>query len=205
MLSIVRKGRQIFPAGRGQYKRSREWPIEKSTYKEAVPCIRERTSGPWKPISRSSRRWRAPQRQPRPAQSRVSIRLSTRKLFRPIRRASATYHGELVEWPGRLDVLQGSLEILEFEVDLLLGSHGVLDGFDLEGLDGLELAGHIVLGGLEGAEALLDLGDDGLVLEDGAVVGEVDGGGLLGQDLHLSAGVLVPLLESLQGGDGLAA
>lgn len=164
---------------------------------EAVPCIQERPSGPWKPILQSSRRWRAPQRQPRPAQSKVSIRLSTTERLRPIRSSPATYHGELVERPGRLDVLQGSLEILEFKVDLLLGGLGVFDGLDLECLNGLELAGHIVLGGLEGAEALLDLVDDSLVLEDGAVVGEVDGGGLLGQDLQLSAGILVPLLEGL--------
>lgn len=42
---------------------------------------------------------------------------------------------------------------------------------------------------------VLDLVDDGLVLQDAAVVGEVDGLGLLGQDLDLAAGVIVALLE----------
>lgn len=90
----------------------------------------------------------------------------------------ATYHSELVKRPGGLDVLQRGLEVLELEVDLLLGRLGVLDGFDFEGLDGLELTADVVLGGLEGCEALLDLVDDGLVLEHGAVVCEVDGRGL---------------------------
>lgn len=118
---------------------------------------------------------------------------------------SVTYHCELLERPGSLDVLQGSLEVLELQVDLLLGGLGVLDSLDLEGVDGLELAVQVVRRGLELLEALLDLIDDGSVLEDAAVLGEVDGGGLLGQDLDLSAGVLVARLEGLQGGDGLAA
>lgn len=114
-------------------------------------------------------------------------------------------NGKLVEWPGLLDVLERGSEVLELQVDGLLGGLCVLDGLDLEGLDGLDLAGDVVGGGLEGLEALLDLVDDGLVLEDGAVVGEVDGGGLLRELLDLAAGVLVALLEGLQGGDGLAA
>lgn len=52
---------------------------------------------------------------------------------------------------------------------------------------------------------VLDLVDDGLVLEDTAVVGEVDGLGLLGQDLDLAAGIIVALLERLQRGGSLAA
>jgi hypothetical protein len=35
-------------------------------------------------------------------------------------------------------------------------------------------------------------------------VGEVDGLGLLGQDLDLAAGVIVALLEGLKGGGGVA-
>jgi hypothetical protein len=35
-------------------------------------------------------------------------------------------------------------------------------------------------------------------------VGEVDGLGLLGQDLDLAAGVIVALLEGLEGGGGVA-
>jgi hypothetical protein len=42
---------------------------------------------------------------------------------------------------------------------------------------------------------VLDLVDDSLVLQDTAVVGEIDGLGLLGKDLDLAAGVIVALLE----------
>jgi len=114
-------------------------------------------------------------------------------------------NGELVKGTGRLDVEERLLEILELEVDLLLGCLGVLDGLDLENLDGLELAGHVIGGGLEGSEALLDLVNDRLVLEDGAIVGKVDGGGEFRELLDLAAGVVVALLESLETGDGLAA
>lgn len=114
-------------------------------------------------------------------------------------------NGKLVEWPGLLDVLKGSGQVLQLQVDGLLGGLCVLDGLNLKGVNGLDLAGDIVGDGLEGLESLLDLVNDGLVLQDGAVVGEVDGGRLLGQLLDLAAGVLVALLEGLQGGDGLAA
>lgn len=115
-----------------------------------------------------------------------------------------TYDSEILEGSGSLNVLQGSGKVLELQVDGLLGSLGVLDGLGLEGIDGLQLAGDIVGDGLEGSESLLDLLDDGLVLEDGSVGGEVDGGGLLGKGLELAAGVLVALLEGLEGGNGLA-
>jgi hypothetical protein len=116
---------------------------------------------------------------------------------------AATYNCELFEWPRCLDVLQGGLKVLEFEVDLLLGGLGVLDGLDFKSLNGLELARNVVLGRLERAEPLLDLVNDGLVLEDGAVVGEVDGCRLLGEELDLSAGILVSLLEGLERGNSL--
>jgi hypothetical protein len=64
---------------------------------------------------------------------------------------------------------------------------------------------HIVGCGLEGGEALLDLINDGLVLEDGAVVAEVDRLGLLGKDLDLAARVIVALLEGLETRRRLAA
>ncbi|KAI6753107.1 hypothetical protein HG531_005276 [Fusarium graminearum] len=111
---------------------------------------------------------------------------------------------EVLEWSGLLDVLQGSGEVLELEVDGLLGGLGVLDGLSLEGIDGLQLSADIVGNGLEGVESLLDLVDDGLVLEDGSILGEVDGGGLLLELLDLAADVLVALLEGLQGGNSLA-
>lgn len=114
-------------------------------------------------------------------------------------------HSKVLEGTGLLDVLEGSSEILQLKVYGLLGGLGVLDSLDLEGVDGLNLAANVVGGGLEVLEALLDLVDNSLVLEEGAVGGEVDSRGLLGQLLDLAAGVLVALLEGLQGGDGLAA
>lgn len=116
-----------------------------------------------------------------------------------------TYHSEVLERPSLLNVLQGRSKILELEVDGLLGSLGILDSLSLEGVDGLDLAVDVVGEGLEVLEALLDLVDNGLVLEGRAVGGEVDGGGLLRELLDAAAGVVVALLESLQGGHGLAA
>ncbi|KAI6775732.1 hypothetical protein HG530_002490 [Fusarium avenaceum] len=115
-----------------------------------------------------------------------------------------TYDSEVLEWSGLLDVLEGSGKVLELEVDGLLGGLGVLDGLSLESIDSLQLSANIVGDGLEGVESLLDLIDDSLVLEDGSVLGEIDGGGLLREVLDLAADVLVALLEGLQGGDGLA-
>lgn len=52
---------------------------------------------------------------------------------------------------------------------------------------------------------VLELVDDGLVLQDVAVVGEVDGLGLLGKELDLAARIVVTLLEGLEGGGCLTA
>lgn len=114
-------------------------------------------------------------------------------------------HSDLVEGSGGLDVLEGGLKVLELEVDLLLGGLGVLDGLDLEGVNGLDLALDVVGRGLELLEALLDLVDDGLVLERRPVLGEVDRGGQLREQGDLAAGVLVALLKGLERGDRLAA
>lgn len=62
----------------------------------------------------------------------------------------------------------------------------------------------IVRLGLECVEALLDLVDDGSVLQHGAVVREVNGLGLLLEDAELSARIVVALLEALEGGSSLA-
>ena len=58
--------------------------------------------------------------------------------------------------------------------------------------------------GLEGAKLLLDGVDDGLVLEDAAVVLEVDRLRLLREDRHFAARIVVALLEGLQGGGRVA-
>ena len=118
---------------------------------------------------------------------------------------SSTYHSEIFKWPGLLNVLQCLLQVLQLQVDAALGLLSVLHSLGLEGLNGLDLSRNIVRRGLEGAEILLDLVDDGLVLQERAVVGEVDGLRLLRERLHAAAGVVTALLEGLQGRGGLAA
>jgi hypothetical protein len=110
-----------------------------------------------------------------------------------------THHSEVLERPGSLDVLQRRLEVLELSIDLDLGLLGALNSLGLVGLDGLDLAVDVVLLDLEGVELLLNVVDDSGVLQDGAVVGEVDLLGLLGEDLDLAARIVVALLEGLQG------
>ena len=47
---------------------------------------------------------------------------------------------------------------------------------------------------------ILDFVHDGLVLEDGAVGGEINGLGLFGKDLKLSARIVIAFLEGYEGG-----
>jgi hypothetical protein len=115
-----------------------------------------------------------------------------------------TYDSQVGEWPGILDVLQCLLEVAQLLVHDGLGLLGALHGLGLESLNGLDLASYIVCLGLEGVELLLDVVDDGLVLEDAAVVAEVDVLGLLGEDGDFAARIVVALLEGLEGGGGLA-
>jgi len=49
-----------------------------------------------------------------------------------------------------------------------------------------------------------NLVDNSGIFKDGAVVREIDGGGLFGQDLHAATGVFVAFFEGLQGVGGLA-
>lgn len=66
-------------------------------------------------------------------------------------------------------------------------------------LNGLDLPANIISRWLEGVELLLDVIDDGRVLENRAVVREVDGLGLLGEDGHFAARIIIALLEGLKG------
>jgi len=87
-------------------------------------------------------------------------------------------NGELFERTCVLNVGEGSLELLELDVDLRLGLLSLGDGLCLESLDGLDMGVDVVSHGLEFGQEFFGFVDDGLVLEDGAVVGEVYGGGL---------------------------
>lgn len=153
---------------------------------------------PWRQGRRSSRRSRAGRKQPRPV-NKIS------NPFDPSQGPDNTYDSEILEGAGSLDVLQGLLEVDELGVNLALGLLGVLDSLGLESINGLDLAVDIVGSGLEVLEVVLDLINDSLVLQNLAVVGEVDGLGSLAQDLDLAAGVIVALLEGLERGGGLAA
>lgn len=58
---------------------------------------------------------------------------------------------------------------------------------------------------LEVLHCVLDLVDDGPVVEDATVVGKVHSLCLLGQNLHLTARIVVSLLEGVEGVGSVAA
>ena len=132
----------------------------------------------------------------------VLRRVSTCLITRPS--TSYTYHSQLIDRPGLFNVLLCLLQVAQLPVNHALGLLGALHSLCLECLDGLDLPSDIVRLGLESGELLLDLVDDGGVLKNGPVVGEVDGLGLLGEDRHFAARIVVALLEALEGGGGLA-
>ena len=137
---------------------------------------------------------------PRPRAQQISLIPS-----RPLQPDSITYNSELIKRPRRLNIRQRLLQILQLQIDSALRLLGILHRLHLERLDGLDLAAHIISSRLEGGEVLLDLVDHGCVLEDRAVVREVDLLRLFGEELHAAAGIFVALLEGLEGGNGLAA
>lgn len=111
------------------------------------------------------------------------------------RRGSDLVDGGLVPWSGTLDVVQGLLQAPQLHLHLGLCLFSILERNLLEAFDGLDLLVHVVRLGLEILEVLLDLVDDGRVLQDRSVVAKVDGRWLLGQDLYSAAGIVVSLLE----------
>ena len=115
------------------------------------------------------------------------------------RHPASTYQSEVLPRPRVLDVAERLLEVLELDADLLLGLFGVLDGLDLERLDGAHLALDVVRFGLERLEVVLNLVDDTLLLEQRPVLLEVNLLRLFRQQLQPSARVVVALLERLQG------
>jgi hypothetical protein len=73
----------------------------------------------------------------------------------------------------------------------------------LNSLNALDLSRDIVRGRLESLVGLLDLIDNGLVLEDFAVMSKVDGGLLLLEIRKDTTSLLVALAEGAQSGNGL--
>jgi hypothetical protein len=130
---------------------------------------------------------------------------SLRILINFRRRLRDLIHRNLIPLPRPLNITQRLLQLLQLHLDLALGLLGILHGDLLERLDALDLLVDIVGFRLERLEVLLDLVDDLGVVEDGAVLLEVDGGGLLLQLLQAAAGVVVAFLEVGEGGGGGAA
>lgn len=116
-----------------------------------------------------------------------------------------THHSEVLERTSRLNVLKSLLKILQLRINLALGLLRALHSLGLESRNRLDLPLNIVLLGLESVELLLDVGDDVLVLQEAAVVGEVDGLRRLGEDLDFAARVIVALLEVGEGLGGIAS
>jgi hypothetical protein len=116
-----------------------------------------------------------------------------------------TYHSQILKRPGLLNIPQSLIQILQFLINHTLRILSALDSLRLKRLNRLQLSAHIIRSGLESLELLLDGIDDGAVLELAAVLGEVDGGGLLGQLLELAAGIVVALFEGEEGGGCVAA
>lgn len=85
----------------------------------------------------------------------------------------------------------------------MFGCFGIFDGFGFEYIDCFELVGDVIGGGFEGCEVFFDFVDDGLVFEDGVVVGKVDGGGEFGKLLDFVVDVVVVFFEGLEVGDCL--
>jgi hypothetical protein len=73
----------------------------------------------------------------------------------------------------------------------------------LEGFNGLHMAADVVRDRLEVAHGLLGLVHDSLVLEQRAVVRDVDSGGLVLESVGDALRVTVPLAERLERSDGL--
>lgn len=159
--------------------------------RQTSPCNLELPIGAWKRAVRCVGRCPVVQRQHHP-RNQISW-------VQSIIRHANTYNSEILERPGLLNVFQCLVQILQFLINDTLRLLGALDSLCLESLNGLHLSLNIIGGWLEGLELLLDIVDDGLVLEDAAVVGEIDGRGLLLELLDLSASVVVALLECNEG------
>lgn len=104
-------------------------------------------------------------------------------------------HGGVVPCARSFDVIQRLLQAFQFDSDLLLGLLGILDSDLFETLNGLDLLGNINRFGRVGFHVLLDLVNHSGVLEQAAVVAEVDGGWLFLEDLQFTASFVISLLE----------
>lgn len=117
---------------------------------------------------------------------------------------ACTYHSQILKRPGLLNILQRLLQIPQLHIDPPFRILRTLDRLFLKRLNRLDLPAHIIRRRLPLLEVVLDLVDYALVLQDAAVVREIDCLRLVGQHLHFAARVVVAFLERLQGRGCLA-
>lgn len=94
-----------------------------------------------------------------------------------------TYNSQILKTPRALNILQRPLQILQLLLHNPLRLLRTLHSRRLERLNGLDLPSNIDLLDSKVLEGLFHLVDDALVLEQGAVVLEVDFGGELTEGL----------------------
>ena len=104
-----------------------------------------------------------------------------------------------------LNIAQRLLQLPQLDLNLALCLLRVLHGDLFEALNSFNLLVHVVGLGLEGLEVVLDLVDYRGVLQERAIVPEVDGLGLVLEDLEFAAGVIVAFFEGSKGRGGAAA
>lgn len=163
---------------------------------EGVPYSPERPSGPWRRAARYVGRCLAEQPRPHPSQTLAHYPF-------PSIPSLSTYHSQIFKRPSLLDILQCLLQIPQLLINHTLCFFSTLYSLLLKGLDCLDLPCYIVCLGLESTERLLDFVDDGRVLENAAVITEVDSLGLLGEDGDFAARIVVAFLEGLERGCSL--
>lgn len=115
-----------------------------------------------------------------------------------------TYHSELVERPGGLNVLQSLLQLRNFLIYDALGLLRILHGRGLKFTDGFEGLVDVVGLWRELLVRLFNLCNDVLVLQDASVVREVDLLRCILKRGDLAARIFVALLEGLELGGSRA-
>lgn len=169
-------------------------PLTARRGRRTSPCNRVLASGPWIQAGQHVRRCLGVRPQLRPVVHEISF---IRHVIHGIK--VFTHHREVFKRPSTFNVFQRLLQILQLCIYLALRLLRALHCLSFESLNGLDLPAHIVFLDMETVDLLFHLGDDVLVLENRAIVGEVHGLRLLRELLHPSAGIVVALLESLQG------
>ena len=120
------------------------------------------------------------------------------------KRENSTYHSQILKRPRLLNILQRLLQIHQLPIHQSLGLLRILHRLRLKSLNRLDLPPHIIRHGLERLDVLFNLVDHGLVLERGAVTGEIERLGSFGEELDFAAGVVVAFFEGGEGGGCLA-